>query len=164
MINYLPKNWHTIKSHVHDRGINRISELRHFSRPFWYSGYATGLEPRSIMLNSLCRAINNDVTRETAISAFNTNNDQDQRRCSCRSKRPLSASKSQRHATSSRGSHSADNVELECEPMLNVMAALPNIGGALCSTPQFGWHPLLACREVTLPRRETRWNLEGAAN
>jgi len=29
------------------------------------------------------------------------------------------------------------------------MAALPNTGGALCSTPQFG------CA-VTLPRRETR--------
>jgi len=28
--------------------------------------------------------------------------------------------------------------KLECEPMPNVMAALPNIGGALCSTPQFG--------------------------
>jgi len=27
-------------------------------------------------------------------------------------------------------------IELECEPMPNVMAALPNIGGALCSTPQ----------------------------
>jgi len=26
--------------------------------------------------------------------------------------------------------------ELECAPMSNVMAALPNIGGALCSTPQ----------------------------
>jgi len=26
--------------------------------------------------------------------------------------------------------------KLECEAMLNVMAALPNIGGALCSTPQ----------------------------
>ena len=26
--------------------------------------------------------------------------------------------------------------ELECAPMPNVMAALPNIGGALCSTPQ----------------------------
>jgi len=24
----------------------------------------------------------------------------------------------------------------ECGPMSNVMAALPNIGGALCSTPQ----------------------------
>jgi len=28
--------------------------------------------------------------------------------------------------------------ELECGPMPNVMVALPNIGGALCSTPQFG--------------------------
>ena len=26
--------------------------------------------------------------------------------------------------------------ELKCGPMPNVMAALPNIGGALCSTPQ----------------------------
>jgi len=26
--------------------------------------------------------------------------------------------------------------ELECGPMPNVMTALPNIGGALCSTPQ----------------------------
>jgi len=29
----------------------------------------------------------------------------------------------------------SDN-ELECGPMPNLMAALPNIGGALCSTPQ----------------------------
>jgi len=28
------------------------------------------------------------------------------------------------------------NQKLECGPMPNVMAALPNIGGALCSTPQ----------------------------
>jgi len=28
--------------------------------------------------------------------------------------------------------------KLEMWPMPNVMAALPNIGGALCSTPQFG--------------------------
>jgi len=28
--------------------------------------------------------------------------------------------------------------KLECGQMPNVMAALPNIGGALCSTPQFG--------------------------
>ena len=27
-------------------------------------------------------------------------------------------------------------VTIECGPMPNVMAALPNIGGALCSTPQ----------------------------
>jgi len=26
--------------------------------------------------------------------------------------------------------------KLECGPMTNAMAALPNIGGALCSTPQ----------------------------
>jgi len=26
--------------------------------------------------------------------------------------------------------------ELECGPMPNVMVGLPNIGGALCSTPQ----------------------------
>jgi len=45
--------------------------------------------------------------------------------------------------------------------MPNVMAALPNIGGALCWTPQFGWRPLLECRAVTLPRRETRWNYVG---
>jgi len=29
-------------------------------------------------------------------------------------------------------------IELECGPMPNVMVALPNIDGALCSTPQFG--------------------------
>jgi len=27
-------------------------------------------------------------------------------------------------------------LQLECGPMPNVMVALPNIGGALCSTPQ----------------------------
>jgi len=39
--------------------------------------------------------------------------------------------------------HAANNIstktlfkKLECGPMSNVMAALPNIGGALCSTPQ----------------------------
>jgi len=26
--------------------------------------------------------------------------------------------------------------EVECGPMPNVMVALPNVGGALCSTPQ----------------------------
>jgi len=29
-----------------------------------------------------------------------------------------------------------DRKKLECGPMPNVMVALPNIGGALCSTPQ----------------------------
>ena len=37
----------------------------------------------------------------------------------------------------------AKNIQLECGPMPNVMATLPNIGGTLCSTPQFGWRPLL---------------------
>ena len=45
--------------------------------------------------------------------------------------------------------------------MPNVMTAQPNIGGALCSRPQFGWRPLLECRAVTLPRGETRWNYLG---
>jgi len=43
-------------------------------------------------------------------------------------------------------------IELECGPMSNVIVALSNIGGALCSTPQ----SLARCRAVTLPRRETR--------
>jgi len=29
-----------------------------------------------------------------------------------------------------------EQIELECGPMPNVMVALPNTGGALCSTPQ----------------------------
>jgi len=29
-----------------------------------------------------------------------------------------------------------NDYELECGPMPNLMVALPNIGGALCSTPQ----------------------------
>ena len=47
--------------------------------------------------------------------------------------------------------------------MPNVMVALQNIGGALRSTndAKFGWRPLLDCRAVTLPRRETRWHLQG---
>jgi len=49
----------------------------------------------------------------------------------------------------------------KCGPVPNVMAALPNIGCALCWTPQFGWRPLLECHAVTLPRRETRWNYLG---
>jgi len=57
-----------------------------------------------------------------------------------------------------------NNWKLECGLMPNVMAALPNIGGALCSTPQFGWRALLECRAVTLPRRETGWNCTGAPN
>ena len=31
----------------------------------------------------------------------------------------------------------------------------------LFNAAKFGWRPLLQCRAVTLPRRETRWNLQG---
>jgi len=31
----------------------------------------------------------------------------------------------------------------------------------LCNAAKFGWRPLLECRAVTLPRRETRWNYLG---
>jgi len=50
--------------------------------------------------------------------------------------------------------------KVECGSMPNVMAALPNKGGALCSTPQSSAdaHYLTDCRAVTLPRRESRWN------
>jgi len=50
--------------------------------------------------------------------------------------------------------------KLECGLMSNVMAALPNIGGALCESSvihslcdaaKFGWwHSLLECRAVTV--------------
>ena len=35
-----------------------------------------------------------------------------------------------------RGGKKEEEKELECGPMPNVMAALANTGGALCSTPQ----------------------------
>ena len=69
--------------------------------------------------------------------------------------------------SASRAQHVSDlhyKFTLECGPMPNVMVALPNINGALCSTPQFGWRPLLECGAVTLPRRETRSNYLGAPN
>ena len=31
----------------------------------------------------------------------------------------------------------------------------------LFNAAKFGWRPLLECRAVTLPRRETSWNLQG---
>jgi len=31
----------------------------------------------------------------------------------------------------------------------------------LFNATKFGWRPLLECRAVTLPRHETRWNLQG---
>jgi len=33
----------------------------------------------------------------------------------------------------------------------------------LFNATKFGWRPLLECRAITLPRRETRWNLLGCA-
>jgi len=50
--------------------------------------------------------------------------------------------------------------QLECGPMLNLMAALLNIDGAIClfNAFKFGWHPLLECCAVMLPRCETHWN------
>jgi len=45
--------------------------------------------------------------------------------------------------------------------MPNLMVALPNTGGALCSTCKVLLTPTTRCRAVTLPRRETRWNLQG---
>ena len=32
---------------------------------------------------------------------------------------------------------------------------------SLFNAAKFGWRPLLECRAVTLPRRETNWNLQG---
>ena len=51
--------------------------------------------------------------------------------------------------------------KLECGPMPNVMVALPNRWRPLFNAAKFGWRPLLECRAVTLPRRETSWNLQG---
>ena len=65
-------------------------------------------------------------------------------------KKPHAQDKNVRFASAMQGGHK----ELECEPIPNVMAALPNIGGALCSTPQ-SLADVIECRAVTLPRRET---------
>jgi len=40
------------------------------------------------------------------------------------------------HLFCSRSQTLLNQIELECGPMPNVMAALRNIGGSLCSTPQ----------------------------
>ena len=40
------------------------------------------------------------------------------------------------HEVSSCREENQISLQLECGPIPNVMAALPNIGGALCSTPQ----------------------------
>jgi len=43
--------------------------------------------------------------------------------------------------------HDGRPAEYRCRPVFNAA--------------KFGWCPLLACRAVTLPRGETRWNLHG---
>jgi len=56
--------------------------------------------------------------------------------------------------------------QLVCGPMPNVIAALPSIGGALCSMPQSladAHGPLLECHAVAMPRSENRWNLLGCS-
>ena len=60
----------------------------------------------------------------------------------------------------SRAQHVSDlhsKFTLECGPMPNLMVALPNIGGAFCSTPQsLADVHYYRCRAVTLSRRKTR--------
>jgi len=49
--------------------------------------------------------------------------------------------------------------ELEREPMPNVMAALPNVGGALCSTPQSlaDAHYYMACSKAAKTRYQLKF-------
>jgi len=54
-----------------------------------------------------------------------------------------------------------EKMKLEMWAMPNVMAALPNRWRHLFNAAKFGWRPLVECRAVTLPRRETQWNLQG---
>ena len=49
--------------------------------------------------------------------------------------------------------------ELECGPMLSLMVALPNIGGASVQRRKVWLTPTTRCRAVTLPRRKPRLNL-----
>jgi len=46
----------------------------------------------------------------------------------------------------------------------NVMVALPNIGGPSVQSRKVWLTPTIRCRAVTLPRRETSWNLQGCHN
>jgi len=43
---------------------------------------------------------------------------------------------SKRHKKQTEKANTQANKQLECGPMPNLMVALPNTGGALCSTPQ----------------------------
>ena len=51
--------------------------------------------------------------------------------------------------------------QLECGPMPNVMVALPNIGGALCSTPQSlaDAHYQMPCSNTT--KMQNQWKFAG---
>ena len=52
--------------------------------------------------------------------------------------------------------------QIEFGPVPNVMAALAEYRWRpLFNAAKFGWRPILECRALTLPRRETRWNLQG---
>jgi len=42
----------------------------------------------------------------------------------------------QHHGVNEQWQQMKNMMELQCGPMPNVMAALPNVGGALCSTSQ----------------------------
>ena len=50
-------------------------------------------------------------------------------------------------------------LKLECGPMPNVMLPCRTKWRPLFNAAKFGWRSLLDCRAVTLPRRETGWNL-----
>ena len=51
-------------------------------------------------------------------------------------------------------SNNMKKIKLECAPMPNVMVALPNTGGALCSMPQSlaDAHYLMPCSNVAKTR------------
>jgi len=67
-------------------------------------------------------------------TSYNTHRDRDNERVQC----VFSFHKSAANDISAHHSpvSTYNKHELECGPMPNVMVALPNIGGALCSTPQ----------------------------
>jgi len=80
------------------------------------------------------------------------------------------ASKNKIHANTTNTPHTFpfSHFQLECGPMPNMMAAQPNIGGALCESSlyhaaKFGWRPLLACYSLKPYRRkqelDTKWIL-----
>jgi len=48
----------------------------------------------------------------------------------------VTVQKTNKKQTKNKQKTKKQKTKLQCGPMPNVMAALPNIGGALCSTPQ----------------------------